>query len=52
MKELTTRVQFEAELTRKLKETYRSKPEKPPEPYYNLLMRPYLDSRYIGRRVK
>jgi hypothetical protein len=47
--QLTTLVEFESKLTRKLKASYRSKPEKSPELYYHIIMRVYADDKHLSR---
>lgn len=47
---LTTLVEFESELTRKLKANFRSRPEKSPEHYYHILMLPYIDDKYKTKK--
>ncbi len=47
---LTNRlIEYEVRLSRKVKSTFRDKPERPPEPYYALLMAPYLDDKYVDK---
>jgi len=48
--QLTTLVEFESELTRKLKASYRSRTEKLPEPYYYMLMAGYLGDTYKKKK--
>lgn len=43
-------LEFESEITRKLKASFKAHPERSPEPYYHLLMAPYLDQHYQERK--
>jgi len=48
--QLTTLVEFEIKLTRRIKASYMSKPEKSPEPYYHILMALYIDDKCKTKR--
>ncbi len=51
-KQLTTLIEFESELTRRLKDSYRSHPNKSPEKYMAILDTPYLEIDYIPPKDK
>ena len=46
---LTTRVEMESQLAAKLKASFRVHPERPPQPYYRLLVMPYMDDKYVDK---
>ncbi|GEM_PF-6695013 len=46
-KQLVTILDFEIELSRRLKDSYRSHPNKSPEKYMAILDTPYLNINYV-----